>query len=127
MRMIHEKKCMRLKNLDERGAEAHKIESTRTLVRKLSTKIRIAFHFVDSISSKISKLRDEDLWPQIAQLIQGYVIHPLLLALELTFHCCCELSKIFHTLPNISYSSNASGTLEPLESSNIRNFEACDV
>ncbi|XXG59956.1 hypothetical protein AAC387_Pa04g1953 [Persea americana] len=71
MRMIHEKKCMRLKDLDERGAEAHKIESTRTLVRKLSTKIRIAFHFVDSISSKISKLRDEDLWPQIAQLIQG--------------------------------------------------------
>lgn len=81
MRMIHEKKCKRLKDLDERGAEAHKIESTRTLVRKLSTKIRIAFHFVDSISSKISKLRDEDLWPQIAQLIQGYVIRPLLLAL----------------------------------------------
>lgn len=81
MRVIHERKCRRLKDLDESGAEAHKIESTRTLIRKLSTKIRIALHFVDSISSKISKLRDEDLWPQIDQLIQGYVIHSMLLVL----------------------------------------------
>lgn len=71
MRIVHERKCRWLKHLDESGAEVRKIDSTRALVRKLSTKMRIAFQFVDSISCTITKLRDEDLWPQIDELIRG--------------------------------------------------------
>ncbi|XP_057495200.1 protein ALTERED PHOSPHATE STARVATION RESPONSE 1-like isoform X1 [Actinidia eriantha] len=71
MRLLHERKCRRLKRLDERGAEAHKVDATRTLVRSLSTKIRIAIQVVDKISVKINKLRDEDLWPQLNEFIQG--------------------------------------------------------
>lgn len=71
MRVIHEKKSRKLKRLDERGAEADKVASTRTLIRSLSTKIRIAIQSIDRISVKINKLRDEDLWPQINELIQG--------------------------------------------------------
>lgn len=74
MRVLHERKCRKLKRLDERGAEAHKVDATRTLVRSLSTKIRIAIQVVDKISVKINKLRDEDLWPQLNDFIQGYVI-----------------------------------------------------
>ncbi|KAI8553918.1 hypothetical protein RHMOL_Rhmol05G0053800 [Rhododendron molle] len=71
MRVLHERKSRKLKSLDERGAEAHKIDSTRALVRSLSTKIRIAIQIVDNISVKINKLRDEDLWPQLNDFIQG--------------------------------------------------------
>ncbi|KAF8405519.1 hypothetical protein HHK36_010426 [Tetracentron sinense] len=73
MRILHERKRRRLKRLDERGAEAHKVDSTRTLIRTLSTKIRIAIQVVDKISIKINKLRDEELWPQINELIPGII------------------------------------------------------
>ncbi|OVA15630.1 protein of unknown function DUF632 [Macleaya cordata] len=73
MRVVHERKSKRLKHLAEKGAEANKIESTQTLVRTLSTKIRIAIQVVDKISIKINKLRDEELWPQITELINGFV------------------------------------------------------
>ncbi|XP_058090719.1 protein ALTERED PHOSPHATE STARVATION RESPONSE 1-like [Magnolia sinica] len=71
MRIIHERKSRRLQHLDEKGAESHKVDDTRTTVLKLSTKIRIAIQVVDSISNKISTLRDEELWPQTNELIQG--------------------------------------------------------
>ncbi|KAK3015180.1 hypothetical protein RJ639_005326 [Escallonia herrerae] len=71
MRVLHEKKSRKLKRLDERGAEAHKVDTTRILVRSLSTKIRIAIQVVDKISVKINNLRDEELWPQLNEFIQG--------------------------------------------------------
>lgn len=71
MRIVLERECEHLRRLDERGAEATKIESTQIFIRKLSTKIRIAIQVVESISNKISKLRDEELWPQINEFIQG--------------------------------------------------------
>ncbi|KAK6129424.1 hypothetical protein DH2020_036826 [Rehmannia glutinosa] len=71
MRVLHEKKSRKLKRLDERGAEAHKVDATRTLVKSLSTKIKIAIQVVDKISVKINNLRDEELWPQLNEFIQG--------------------------------------------------------
>ncbi|XP_002525750.2 protein ALTERED PHOSPHATE STARVATION RESPONSE 1 [Ricinus communis] len=71
MRVDHDKKCRKLKRLDERGAEAHKVDATRILIRSLSTKIRIAIQGVEKISITINRIRDEELWPQLNQLIQG--------------------------------------------------------
>ncbi|PKA47767.1 hypothetical protein AXF42_Ash014544 [Apostasia shenzhenica] len=71
MRILHDRNNKKLQHLDERGAEAHKIEATQMMIRKLSTKIRIAIQFVNSISMKINELRDKELWPQIDELIQG--------------------------------------------------------
>jgi Protein of unknown function (DUF632) len=76
MRALYDRKCQELRHLDERGAEAHKIEATQAFVRNLSTKISIAIQIVNTISTKISKLRDEELWPQIYQFVQGYVHFP---------------------------------------------------
>ncbi|KAJ4965478.1 hypothetical protein NE237_017327 [Protea cynaroides] len=73
MRVLHDRKCQRLKRLDKKGAEVHKVDSTQTIVRTLSTKIRIAIQVVDKISVKINKLRDEELWPQINELIHGLI------------------------------------------------------
>ncbi|KAJ1383852.1 hypothetical protein SESBI_42991 [Sesbania bispinosa] len=71
MRVMHDRKCRKLKRMDERGADFNKVDSTRTLIRSLSTKIRMAIHVVDKISMTINKIRDEELWPQLKELIQG--------------------------------------------------------
>ncbi|KAE8727201.1 DUO1 activated zinc finger 2 [Hibiscus syriacus] len=71
MRVAHDRKCCKLKWLDERGAEANKIDSTRQTIRSLSTKIRIAIQVVDKISVTINKIRDEELWPLLNDLIEG--------------------------------------------------------
>lgn len=71
MRLLHEEKKRRLVRLDEKGAESHKVDATRSLVRSLSTKIRIAIQVVDKISEKINNLRDEELWPQLNDFIEG--------------------------------------------------------
>ncbi|CAD5187410.1 unnamed protein product [Musa acuminata subsp. malaccensis] len=74
IRVLYDRKCEYLRRLSERGAEAEKLEAVEISIRKLSTKIRIAIQVVGTISSKINQLRDEELWPQINELIQGYVI-----------------------------------------------------
>ncbi|KAE8719158.1 kinase family protein [Hibiscus syriacus] len=71
MRVAYDRKCHKLKRLDERGAEANKIDSTRHMIRSLSTKIRIAIQVVDKISVTINKIRDEELWPLLNELIEG--------------------------------------------------------
>ncbi|KAL9670530.1 hypothetical protein QQ045_008083 [Rhodiola kirilowii] len=72
MREDHDKRSQKLKHLDEKGAEAHKVEATRTLIRNLSTKIRIAIQIVDKISVTINNIRDDELWPQLNDLINGF-------------------------------------------------------
>ncbi|KAK8916270.1 hypothetical protein KSP39_PZI022761 [Platanthera zijinensis] len=71
MRMRHDRKSKKLQRMDEKGAESHKIDATQKLIRKLSTQIMIAIQVVNSISTKINVLRDEELWPQIDEFIQG--------------------------------------------------------
>ncbi|XWS62579.1 hypothetical protein CRYUN_Cryun06bG0023100 [Craigia yunnanensis] len=71
MRVAYDRKCSKLKRLDERGAEANKVDSTRDIIRSLSTKIRIAIQSVDKISVTINKIRDEELWPLLNELIEG--------------------------------------------------------
>ena len=74
MRVVYDRKCHKLKRLDERGAEANKVDSTRNIIRSLSTKIRIAIQVVDKISVTINKIRDEELWPLLNELIEGYYL-----------------------------------------------------
>ncbi|KAF0898342.1 hypothetical protein E2562_007192 [Oryza meyeriana var. granulata] len=71
MRVLYDQKREELKVLYERGAEAHKLEAAEIHIRKLSTKISIAIQVVNTISKNINNLRDEELWPQTCELIQG--------------------------------------------------------
>ncbi|CAH8354688.1 unnamed protein product [Eruca vesicaria subsp. sativa] len=73
LRSIYEEKCKSLKKMDTHGAEATKIEATRAYIRKLLMKIDISIRSVDSISRRIHKLRDEELQPQLTELIHGLV------------------------------------------------------
>ncbi|PIM97438.1 hypothetical protein CDL12_30092 [Handroanthus impetiginosus] len=47
------------------------IDKTRAVLRDLYSRIRVALHAVDSVSKRIEKMRDEELLPQLLELIQG--------------------------------------------------------
>lgn len=70
--MQYEKSYRRLKSLDERGAESSTIESTRLSVRLLRSKVSINVRTANAFSSKIQQIRDEELYPQLVDLIQRY-------------------------------------------------------
>ncbi|XVE60310.1 hypothetical protein DITRI_Ditri05aG0118400 [Diplodiscus trichospermus] len=73
LRVLYEKKCKRLRMLDSQGAEASKIDATRASIRKLLTKIDVCIKAVEAISSRIHKLRDEELQPQLTELVHGFI------------------------------------------------------
>ncbi|KAL3736705.1 hypothetical protein ACJRO7_025619 [Eucalyptus globulus] len=73
LRVVYQKKCKKLKILDDRGAESSKIDATEGSIRKLHTKIDVCIRTVDAISSRIHKLRDEELQPQLTELICGLI------------------------------------------------------
>ncbi|XP_020112241.1 uncharacterized protein LOC109726843 [Ananas comosus] len=71
VRVIYEKKYRRLNALDGGGAENDRIASAQASVRKLRTKIGIIIKSINTISNRIHKIRDEELRPQLVELIQG--------------------------------------------------------
>ncbi|GLT99955.1 hypothetical protein SLE2022_173580 [Rubroshorea leprosula] len=70
LRIIHSKKSRQMKSLDEKSGDARKVDSIKTLIWTLSTKMTVAVQVIDRISITINKLMNEDLWPQICELIQ---------------------------------------------------------
>ncbi|KZV51581.1 hypothetical protein F511_10534 [Dorcoceras hygrometricum] len=73
LRLIYEKQCKRLKLLDENGAEPTKIYASQDSIRRLQSKLDVSIKAIDAVSTRIQKLRDEELKPQIAELIMGLV------------------------------------------------------
>ncbi|KAL2497202.1 hypothetical protein Adt_22752 [Abeliophyllum distichum] len=73
LRVVYEKQCKRLKGLDEKGADSGKIEATQAAIRRSLTRLNVSIKAIDAISSRIHKLRDKELQPQIAELIHGLI------------------------------------------------------
>ncbi|CAL9749774.1 unnamed protein product [Musa acuminata subsp. burmannicoides] len=73
LRVSYDKKHKWLKALDDRGAENSKIDLTWASVRKLCTKISIIIKSANAISSRMHKIRDEELQPLLIELIQGFI------------------------------------------------------
>lgn len=71
---MYDKECKRLKDLVQKGSESSKVEVVSDSVQRLLLKINVTMTAVDAISRRINKLRDEELLPQLSELIQGYVI-----------------------------------------------------
>lgn len=70
-RKLYEKKCSRLKHQDVRGDELT-TDKTRAAVKDLYARILVAIRSAESISKRIQILRDEELQPQIVELLKGY-------------------------------------------------------
>ncbi|XP_074580675.1 uncharacterized protein LOC141837115 [Curcuma longa] len=73
MRLLLSKSNKELRHLVENGAAAHKIDTTRSWIDKLSMEIEIAIQVVTTVSKKINAVRDEELWPQVTELVLGLV------------------------------------------------------
>ncbi|KAK3152266.1 hypothetical protein QOZ80_2BG0156610 [Eleusine coracana subsp. coracana] len=71
VRLAYEKKCDLLRSQDANGAEPYAIEKTRAAIRDLRTKLNISLTSVDNVSRRIAAVRDDELLPQLTQLVRA--------------------------------------------------------
>ncbi|KAM7257395.1 hypothetical protein ACFE04_013136 [Oxalis oulophora] len=71
LRKIYERKCARLKEQEVRGDNEMTRHKTRATVKDIYAQILVAIRSAESISMRIQKLRDEELQPQIVELLNG--------------------------------------------------------
>ncbi|KAM0034143.1 hypothetical protein Hdeb2414_s0016g00494041 [Helianthus debilis subsp. tardiflorus] len=71
IRKEYEKKCDELRHQFAKDLKPHLIDKTRAVAKDLHSRMKVALHTVDSISKRIEKMRDEELQPQLMELIQG--------------------------------------------------------
>ncbi|GAA0149663.1 hypothetical protein LIER_08787 [Lithospermum erythrorhizon] len=70
VRIAYEKKCAQLRNQDVNGADPS-VEKTQAAIRDLYTRIKVSVHSVEAISKRIETLRDEEMQPQLLELVHG--------------------------------------------------------
>ncbi|KAK4797854.1 hypothetical protein SAY86_030180 [Trapa natans] len=71
VRIAYEKKCKQLRNQDVKGEDPSAVDKTRATIEDLHTQIKVSIHSVEAISKRIETLRDEELQPQLLELVQG--------------------------------------------------------
>ncbi|KAI3803174.1 hypothetical protein L1987_31323 [Smallanthus sonchifolius] len=71
IRIAYDKKCAQLRNHDAKGDDHSSVHKTRTAIRDLHTQIKVSIHSVEAVSKRIETLRDQELQPQLLELIQG--------------------------------------------------------
>lgn len=83
VRIAYEKKSMQLSNQDIKGEDPSVVDKTRTAIRDLHTQIKVSIHSIEAVSKRIETLRDEELQPQLLELVQGYAIQLLNLVFQI--------------------------------------------
>ncbi|CAA7020114.1 unnamed protein product [Microthlaspi erraticum] len=69
LRTSHMKSYKQLRRLEQKNADLSKIEAVRSTIQCLSTRMRVSIHKIDNICLTINKLRDEELWSKMKELI----------------------------------------------------------
>ncbi|XP_058772094.1 protein ALTERED PHOSPHATE STARVATION RESPONSE 1-like [Vicia villosa] len=70
-RKNYEKKCAQLRNKNVRGDDELSMDKTRSDLKDLYAGILVAIRRAESISKRIQKMRDEELQPQVVELLKG--------------------------------------------------------
>ncbi|KAK1432401.1 hypothetical protein QVD17_09297 [Tagetes erecta] len=71
IRKEYDRKCDELRHQFAKDLKPHLLDKTRATAKDLHSRMKVALHTVDSISKRIEKMRDEELQPQLMELIQG--------------------------------------------------------
>lgn len=70
-RKTYVRKCSRLRSQDSAEEGLHFVDKSRAEANDLHSRISVALRSVESISDRIQKLRDEELQPQLYELLHG--------------------------------------------------------
>ncbi|TYH36429.1 hypothetical protein ES332_D13G264400v1 [Gossypium tomentosum] len=70
-RIAYEKKSRQLRKQDVKGDDPSVVDKTRAAIRDLHTQMKVSIHSVEAISKRIETLRDEELQPQLLELVHG--------------------------------------------------------
>lgn len=54
-----------------KGDNSSAVDKTRATMRDLHTQMNVSIHSIESISERIETLRDQELLPQLLELLQG--------------------------------------------------------
>lgn len=71
MKLEYQKKIASLNRLKKRGASTDHLERTKATVSHLHTRYIVDMQSMDSTVSEINRLRDEQLYPKLVQLVDG--------------------------------------------------------
>ncbi|RAL38950.1 hypothetical protein DM860_014776 [Cuscuta australis] len=71
LRCEYDAKRKLLRQIESLGKSQQKIDKKRAAVKDLHSRIGVAIHRINSISRKIEELRDDELQPQLEELIEG--------------------------------------------------------
>nr|XP_043624609.1 protein ROLLING AND ERECT LEAF 2-like [Erigeron canadensis] len=74
MKLEYQKKIASLNKLKKRGASTDHLERTKASVSHLHTRYIVDMQSMDSTVSEINRLRDEQLYPKLVQLVDGMAI-----------------------------------------------------
>ncbi|CAL9781759.1 unnamed protein product [Musa acuminata subsp. burmannicoides] len=107
IRKVYDQKCKQLGHQCARDLDAGLIDKTRAVVKDLHSRLGVAIWSVESISKRIEKLRDDELQPQLVELMQG-LIRMWKAMLE-----CHHAQFITITLAYLTRSSTAAALGEP--------------
>ncbi|XP_019058206.1 PREDICTED: uncharacterized protein LOC104814668 isoform X2 [Tarenaya hassleriana] len=107
VRIAYEKKCRLLMNQDVKGEDPSSVEKTRATIRDLHTRIKVWIHSIEAISKRIETLRDQELMPQLLELVHGYV---KILILK---------KKHFSVMPEINSDVESDGRVSPDSEENL--------
>jgi hypothetical protein len=66
-----ERKLAILRNQDQKNEDHNVIDKTRSTVKALQTRMVVAIQAVDNGYQQVQKLRDEELYPQLVDLLDG--------------------------------------------------------
>ncbi|KAF7841317.1 nitrate regulatory gene2 protein-like [Senna tora] len=125
-RKNYEKKCTQLRNKDVRGDDVLSMDKTRAQVKDLYAGILVAIRRAESISKRIQKIRDEELQPQIVELLKGLTqTWKIMLETHETQKRILSEVRSF-TCPTYGKFCNESHRLATLQlETQLRNWNAC--
>lgn len=71
MKFEYQKKVASLNKLKKRGTNSDALEKAKAAVSHLHTRYIVDMQSLDSTVSEINRLRDEQLYPKLVELVDG--------------------------------------------------------
>lgn len=71
IRIELERKYHLFRNQDAKNEDQTNIDKTRASIKSLQSRMAVAIQAVDSAAHQVQKLKDEELYPQLLELLEG--------------------------------------------------------